>query len=60
MSDFDNLTIKEQEEKIIEWLAHFYNVDKDVIETSYQEVWLGENFICILWRVNNLKEQNDI
>jgi len=37
MSDFDNLTIKEQEEKIIEWLAHFYNVDKDVIETSYQD-----------------------
>lgn len=37
MSDFDNLTIKEQEEKIIEWLAYFYNVDKDVIETSYQD-----------------------
>lgn len=37
MSDFDNLTIKEQEEKIIEWLAHFYNVDKEVIETSYQD-----------------------
>ena len=37
MSDFDNLTIMEQEEKIIEWLAHFYNVDKEVIETSYQD-----------------------
>jgi hypothetical protein len=35
MSDFDNLTIKEQEEKIIEWLAHFYNGDKDVIEIAY-------------------------